>query len=146
MIASYSEREVFTPDEVELWRRAVRYVDRIPEYLADSRCHEVARAVGELLSLPHQDGFYGFVDHTWLWTRPLDRTAGRMGRIGFPHVLDVYRVGSLPMVALVDGAHTSLPHVGWAYRPGTERTDVDSDRVKTLVHAMDEAMHASPAH
>ena len=59
-----------------------------------------------------------------------------MGRIGFPHVLDVYCVGSLPMVRLVDGEHTSLPHIGWAYRPGDERKDIDEGRVEALVHAM----------
>lgn len=129
MSISFSERNIFTAQEIDLWRRAVKLVDKVPGSLADSRCHELARAVGSALDLPHQDGFYGFVDHTWLWTRPLERTAGR---VGFPHVLDVYCVGSLPMVRLVDGECTALPHIGWAYRPGPERNDIDLDRLQAL--------------
>jgi hypothetical protein len=64
------------------------------------------------------------------WTRPLERI---LGRVGFPNVLDVYSVGSLPVVRLVDGQHTALPHVGWAYRPGDPRPDVDGSVVDALV-------------
>ena len=70
MSISYSEREVFTAGERDLLRRAEACVARIPSRLSDSRCHEVARAVGFYLGLAHQDGSYGFVDHTWLWTAP----------------------------------------------------------------------------
>jgi len=133
MSISYAEREIFTARELDLWRRAERLIEAVPSTLAESRCHELARAVGRVLDLPHQDGFYGFVDHTWLWTRPLE-VRRTVGRIGFPHVLDVYCVGSLPMVRLVDGEHTALPHIGWAYRPGQERDDIDEDRIASLVH------------
>jgi hypothetical protein len=130
---SYSEREVFKPEEITLWRRATGLVARIPENLKNSRCHEVARACAKLLNLPVQDGFYGFVDHSWCWTRPVPHT---VGRLGFPNILDVYCVGSLPMVRLVDGEHTSLPHVGWAYRPGNARDDIDQERIRELLRAM----------
>jgi hypothetical protein len=40
------------------------------------------------------------------------------------------------MVALIDGEHTALPHIGWAYRPGPERTDIDLKHVAALVHTM----------
>ena len=129
---AYSELEIFSETEVRLFRRAQGLVSVLGD-LPDIRCHELARAVGLLLDLPHQDGFYGFVDHTWLWTRPIVRT---VGRIGFPHVLDVYSVGQLPMVRLVDGEHTQLPHVGWAYRPGEERKDIQMNIVHDLVIMM----------
>jgi hypothetical protein len=119
-------------------RRAEGLVARVPETFKDVRCHELARACGFFLSLTHQDGYYGFVDHTWLWTRPLEQRT-TFGRIGFPNILDVYCVGSLPMVRLVDGLHTSLPHIGWAYRPGEERQDVDEKTVKQLINAMRKA-------
>jgi hypothetical protein len=135
-IVSYSERKIFALKEVRLWREAERLVSKVPKALADTRCHELARAVGHHLHLTHQDGFYGFVDHTWLWTKPLSRT---IGRLGFPHILDVYCVGSLPMVRLVDGESPMLPHVGWAYRPGEERTDIDEERVRALIKAMKRA-------
>jgi hypothetical protein len=130
----HSERELFTPREVALFERARAYVHALDESRPTLRCHELARAVGLLLDLPHQDGFYGFVDHSWLWTEPLPSKL--IGRINFPNVLDVYSVGSLPMVRLVDGKHTSLPHVGWAYRPGEERKDIDMHLVHNLVMKM----------
>jgi len=140
MSISYSEREVFSAVEVHLWQEAERYVDRIPEALSDSRCHEIARAVGTLLGLSHQDGYYGFVDHTWLWTAPFAapcyEPSRNRTRVGFPHILDVYCVGSLPMVRLLDGEYTSLPHIGWSYRPGREREDIDTERVCALIRAM----------
>ena len=148
MSISYSERKVFTGGEINLLHRAERCVARIPNELADSRCHEVARAVGYRLGLAHQDGFYGFVDHTWLWTAPFAAScyepSRNKTRVGFPHVLDVYCVGSLPMVRLLDGEHTSLPHIGWAYRPGKERDDIDETRLRTLIEAMREPQTASP--
>jgi hypothetical protein len=134
---SYSEREIFTFHELLLFHQANCYIDAVRKIVDDSveiRCHELARAVGLLLNLPYQDGYYGFVDHTWLWTAPLPTTI--IGRINFPNILDVYSVGSLPMVRLVDARHTSLPHVGWAYRPDKERTDINMQLVHVLVNRM----------
>lgn len=137
---SYSARRIFSIDELTMLRRAEQLVRRVPESMKDVRCHELARACGFHLNLQHQDGYYGFVDHSWLWTRPLNRTVGRsvttFGRIGFPNILDVYCVGQMPMVRLVDGQHTSLPHIGWAYRPGEERQDVDDDTLERLIRIM----------
>ena len=130
----YSESVIFTCEEQELYDKATRLVESFDEKKFETiRCHELARAVGQRLGLPVQDGHYGFVDHSWLWTRPLGET---MGRVGFPNILDVYSVGQLPMVRLVDGQHTSLPHVGWAYRPDKDRDDVRTDVVEQLVERM----------
>jgi hypothetical protein len=132
----YAELEMFDPVELALWRNATKLVAALREAeFPDVRCHELARAVGLQLDLQVQDGFYGFVDHSWLWTRPLGQTAGR---IGFPNILDVYSVGQLPLVRLVDAQATSLPHVGWAYRPANAREDVQQDTVHRLVARMAE--------
>lgn len=128
----YSAAEIFSEEERDLLRRATEMVYSLEES-PSLRCHELARAVGRVLKLQHQDGYYGFVDHTWLWTtRFVPNALNAHTRLDFPNILDVYSVGSLPMVRLVDGKHTSLPHVGWAYRPGRPREDIDQDRVTDL--------------
>jgi len=132
----YAELEIFTGEELEIWRCATKLVDALREVeFPDLRCHELARAVGKVLGLQVQDGFYGFVDHSWLWLRPLGPT---VGRFGFPNILDVYSVGVLPLVRLVDAQATSLPHVGWAYRPANAREDVQQAVVDRLVARMAE--------
>lgn len=125
---SYSKSDIFKAKDLDLLHAATHLVELVPD-IPGLRCHELARAIGKVLGLLHQDGYYGFVDHTWLWTRPVGRT---LGRHGFPHVLDVYCVGSMPQVRLVDGEHTALPHIGWAYRPGPERDDIDDVMVRRL--------------
>lgn len=137
----YAELNVFTPQECDLWLRATALVIRVDEVVfPDLRCHELARAVGQVLDLPVQDGSYGFVEHSWLWTRPVDnqQLTSLRRRLGFPNVLDVYSVGALPVVRLVDGGCTALPHIGWAYRPGDPRTDVDQAVVDALVRLFSE--------
>jgi hypothetical protein len=136
-VRSYSESNVFSPGETRLLRTARQLVDRVSERGPEVRCHELSRAVGRVLELPVQDGYYGFVDHSWLWTRSLDASRPRnMTRLGFPNILDVYSVGQLPQVRLVGCEHPQLPHVGWAYRPGAERSDVDAALVDRLAEAM----------
>jgi hypothetical protein len=131
---SYSELEIFTEKEVRLFHVATQLVEALPRP-PKLRCHELARALGCILGLQHQDGYYGFVDHSWLWTtKPEWNTLTERTRLGFPNILDVYSVGSLPMVRLVDGKHPSLPHVGWAYRPGKLREDIDQVAVNDLVN------------
>lgn len=139
---SYSETNIFKPEALKLLRRASLLIEGLADRVDKTvRCHELARAAGLVLKLPFQDGMYGFVEHTWLWTRPLSREFGdgqafdmRMG----PNLLDVYCVGRLPMVQLIDGEHTQLPHLGWSYRPSSRRRDIDHALVKSLVVAMRE--------
>lgn len=139
---SYSATDIFSTLELDLLARAERMVAAIPEELDRAhqivhgsrvRCHELARAVGRLLELHWQDGYYGFVEHTWLWT-----TAP--SRFGLPNILDVYAVGSLPQVRLVACTNPSLPHVGWAYRPAATRTDIDDSLLRRLEEVMRGAM------
>jgi hypothetical protein len=133
-VKSYSEREIFSERELAILQRATALVARLDDSRPALRCHELARAVGLILDLPHVDGHYGFVQHSWLWTKPPGEII--TPRVGLPNILDVYAVGSLPMVRLVDCQCVSLPHVGWGYRPGPDRTDIDAHLVHDLVNAM----------
>jgi hypothetical protein len=134
-VKGYSVKEIFSWQEQETLKMATKMVESLDEQSikGEIRCHELARAVGKLLGLEHCDGFYGFVDHTWLWTKPLDPARVITPRMYFPNILDVYSVGSLPQVRLVDCNHTSLPHIGWGYRPGIKREDINEDLVSVLV-------------
>jgi hypothetical protein len=131
---SYSEEEIFSEAEVLLLQKATKVVAGL-NASGGIRCHELARAIGWLLELEVQDGYYGFVDHSWLWTTRLDLERVITPRLGLPNILDVYCVGSMPMVRLVDCQHTALPHVGWSYRPSEKRRDIDEGLV-TKLHAM----------
>lgn len=125
--------ELFTKPEMEFLQRAVRIVDLLPELSPDGeliRCHEVARVVGCLLKLEVQDGKYGLHDHSWLWTGPFHPRWPRS--CDPPKILDPYCVGNLPIVRLLDSA-SSVPHLGWMYRPGPERDDVLNDFVASEV-------------
>ena len=97
------------------------------------RCHEVARAVGQVLDLPVQDGWYGAVDHSWLWVHAGADPYGFGGAI-----LDVYCVGRLPMVQLVTrdrqhGHYAAGGLVPSLYREGPVRTDIRLDVVKAMI-------------
>lgn len=158
---SYSEERIFDAEEIRLLRRATSLVERVRSEVPRSaiqesatracdprelvtpskgeiRCHELARAVGRVLSLEFIDGSYGFVDHTWLWTTPFPKEATEEAlALGFPNILDVYAVGQLPQVRLVScRSGGALPHVGWSYRPGRPRTDIDWKLVQELVAEM----------
>ena len=124
----YAEKSLLTNVEIALLRRATALVDRVGDELGTVRCHELARAVGRVLDLEVQDGSYGFVEHSWLWTTPFPKDFHEeQVHLGFPNILDVYTPGQVPMVQLlVCGEHGALPHVGWSYRPAWRpRTDVD---------------------
>lgn len=60
------------------------------------RCHEMARAVGRILDLPVVDGVCGAVQHSWLTIKAHQDPTER------EFILDVYAVGRLPPVQLVD--------------------------------------------
>jgi hypothetical protein len=132
-----SEFNLFSPIEVQLFRRATAIVARVRDVDA-IRCHELARAAGRVLDLEVQDGSYGFVDHSWLWTSSLPKDLGEeYARFGFPNILDVYCPGQLPMVRLLSCKETPLPHVGWSYRPAWRpRTDIDWKIVDALENEM----------
>jgi hypothetical protein len=104
----YAAQKVFTPRELRLHEQAAALVSLVPDEIGGQlvRCHELARAIGRTLNLEHEDGRYGFVEHTWLWTEPRDRKFCVAWSL--PNVLDVYVPGTTPQVQLQNMA-TSLP-------------------------------------
>lgn len=126
----YTERVIFTRQEIRVWKMATEMVNRLPDPLESNeiRCHELARAVGQVLGLDHSDGKFGFVEHSWLRTCPDVK--------GRSNILDVYAVGMVPMVMLVDTKHVTL-QMRKLYVPAKiPRTDIDEDRVKWLIQQM----------
>lgn len=120
---SHSEVRIFSRQEMESYHRAVVAVSQLPD-IPNLRCHEVARAVGMTLHLPIQDGHYGLIEHSWIWTKPW-----KWGT--YPsNVLDVYCVGRLPQVQLIDLQYL-LPHMPM-YKPSKPRTDIDHALVLEL--------------
>lgn len=126
----YAYEEVFTAEERKLQARAAKLVAKAPYLFGGShvRCHELARAVAKVLGLKNAvcDGWFGMVEHTWLWTTPHQPLAF------LPNVLDVYRPGCHPQVVLVHTSST-LP---FDYRRGDKRKDIDPIVVDRLVAAM----------
>lgn len=101
----YAAREIFTEAEVALVSRVSSLVAACP-YEIDGepvRCHELVRAVGEELGLSWADGWFGMVEHSWLWTKPWVRP-GPM-----PNIIDAYSPGRLPQVMLVHTGSHALP-------------------------------------
>lgn len=131
-------------------RLAAAAVDRLgsasspaiePAVLDAVRCHELARAVAWALvafeerpserstpcagSVRVVDGlFAGSVEHSWI---ELDGPVPGKGAI-----LDVYAVGSAPMVQLRDTGRFVVE----LYREGEARTDVNQDMLLTLTAAI----------
>lgn len=128
---SYAETDVFCGYERNLLARAERAVDACPRLVdgKEVRCHELVRAVGFCLDLPAAcvaDGWYGMVEHSWLWTQAFEKYTG------LPNVLDVYVTGRLPQVQLVH----STPILPFEYRRGDLRRDIRKPVIRLLVEAI----------
>jgi hypothetical protein len=142
---SYSERQMFTKRELALLRAAEVCVRAAtdPDPNNPVRCHELARAVARTLDLEastavqFQDGYYGHVEHSWLWTTPVDPVR-LLRRAAWPTILDVYSVGRLPMVQLVAARPGALPHERGAFTLDDPRdpSDVWGGEVQRLVGEM----------
>jgi hypothetical protein len=127
----YSETHGFLPEEVALFEKAKRLVGAVEDDRETRiRSHELARAVGQVLRLPVVDGVYGAVDHSWCL---VERTHGPMLRT--TSVLDVYCVGRLPQVQLVDVVDAVLGHRGM-YQERARREDIDARRLMEIVAVM----------
>lgn len=121
----YAAVVIFDAEELALLKRATRLVDCLPDYTVSYRmpvrCHELARAVGQILKLKVIDGRYGVADHSWLMTeKPY-------------HLLDVYACGRLPQVQLVDVSAVCNTE----YRFGEERQDINTNMVYDLLGWME---------
>lgn len=132
----YSADRVFEPSELKLWEKATDLVRLIPDYGYDNgtvRCHELTRAVAIHLHSDRpqmfvSDGKFGIVDHSWL--EYIDRGRGK-------HIiLDVYAVGSYPMVQLIDLDGSIGIQGARRYTEGPARTDIDENMVQKLVLRM----------
>lgn len=132
---SYSETHVFTTRARAMLERAAACVAAVPDdewdvvRWGEIRCHELARAVGRVLDMRHVDGVYGAVHHTWLVV-PSEGA-----------ILDVYAVGQLPQVRLIDVVCVGLPHRS-AYSGRAPRTDIRHHVVDELVAFMRAALQA----
>lgn len=125
---SAAEVEIFSPLEMAMLRRARAIVERFPTKVDGKwvRCHEVARVVGAELGLEVADGMYGGMEHSWLWTTPLDSEL-RAWRL--PNVLDTYTPGREPQVQLI---HTG-PYSPIYYRKEmVHRSDIRVDVMQHL--------------
>lgn len=120
----YTEAEVVTKLDLELLKRATDLVALCPGKIGGKwvRCHELARAVGELLGLEVVDGSYGAMEHSWIVIRS--------GKALL--VLDVYVPAALPQVQL-------RPYWFGApvmYRPGETRKDIRKRVMTQLLATM----------
>lgn len=128
---TYSEREVFPPEDVRAFNKATVIVRHLPDAGPDGRelrCHEVVRVVGHFLHLPFWDGRYELgAEHSWLET-----TSG--------HILDVYTVGRLPPVQLI----AVVPTMPTRYRILHFRDDVRQDTIEHLIKYVEERTNVRP--
>lgn len=125
----HSSHHIFKSSEISLWKRATELVEGLPEDLY-LRCHELTRAVALYLNSVRPrllvcDGKFGSASHSWL----VVTTPGR-------HViLDVYSVGSLPMVQLIDAGSLAIRDAR-RYVEGTPREDIDERMIRRLLTKM----------
>jgi hypothetical protein len=125
-VRSYSERHIFAARALSLRAAAERLIALVPEPIHeddDWRCHELARAIGTRLRLEVVDGRFGGVEHSWL--EVVDGCLDRRSAI-----LDIYAVGSLPQVRVVDPRSPE----GALFEPGPERADVRGHDLAALDH------------
>ena len=127
----YSASNIFTLQELELLHEVSVQVVDLPED-EHLRCHELARAIAIFhadhpLKLTAVDGKFGLVEHSWI-----QFAAGSTER---GHLLDVYAVGSLPMVQLIDAWSLGLRSAR-QFVAGVTREDVRTDVVDQLLIAL----------
>jgi hypothetical protein len=115
---SYSERVRFTKREGKILSSASLAVALLPTDLDPSgeelRCHELARAIGELLNLRVVDGMYGLVDHSWCVITAAPEAGSDAS--SWDKILDVYAIGRCPQVQLID-TYPNCQHVFNPDRP-----------------------------
>jgi hypothetical protein len=127
---SYAAKDEFPPQEQVLLEKLSELIPRIPEEIASPiRCHELTRAVARLYGLAHVDGHYGRTEHSWLYTRLKPRASKN-------YILDVYAVGRLPMVQLVDAYYYRDTYI-----ESTERTDIDHNAVEQILGCLSSWSH-----
>lgn len=131
----YSERCLFLPSVTRLYVFLCKVLERFDSspygsgHDRELRCHELTRAVKRFIQhhgdVPYHppnvtlyDGKYSIVDHSWL-----EILAKSPEGLCSLYILDVYTVGQLPQVQLLDITF-SLPHRA-NYRAQARRDDID---------------------
>jgi hypothetical protein len=123
---SISEREYMSPEARHLLELAQMAVKMLPDAMDPEgiRCHELARAVARQLQRGFVvDGTYAHVDHSWI-ELPISHDG---------YILDVYAVGRLPQVQLLQ-KHLLLQKQTLLYMGGHARTDLR----RRVLNAMDD--------
>lgn len=126
----YSISQIFTLTELDLARDVSSAIIKLPED-EHLRCHELARAVATHFAdnplRPYVvDGKFGLVDHSWIQFGKGHKERG--------HILDVYAVGSCPMVQLIDAFSVGLRSAR-QFVTGETRDDIRGDDVERLLIA-----------
>lgn len=122
---SYSEKSVFTAEQLALLETARTAVENIEE-AGELRCHEIARFVLHVLERKQGrplfrvvDGNYAGCDHSWIQLSP-------------EVILDPYAVARVPMVQLVYVGPRTLQRL--QYREEERREDIDHGTVAHLIN------------
>lgn len=137
----------FTSDEIKLWNVARQLVEPIPGEIEGDRVDvmHLARAVGQIMDRPVQDGFYGGMPHTWLWTgNPNERDLKYFSVHGWTpatRILDIKVPWTHPNVLLVDSQMSlpDLPFYRTRLRPELQRIpefSIDKGLMSVLVEMM----------
>jgi len=130
---SICEVEYFGQKALNILERAELAVAILPNDKT-LRCHEVARAVGGSLGLDVVDGKFGAVDHSWC------AFVSTVGSNPHRFILDVYAVGRLPQVQLIDASSAAMMGLCALFRPGQTRDDINV----ALVQSLQARIHSSP--
>lgn len=149
----FAERRYFPREVRAAFHLATYIVNGLGQRSPEIRCHELALAVAPILREEIRginsivwSGHYGAVEHSWLKVSTLDPFTATGRHIAEWHILDVYAVGRMPQVQLVDGT-AILPE--WKlYKPAKMREDTDHKLVTELVREMREfiQINRSTAH
>src|SRR5262245_48393797 len=129
----YSVTDIFTEAELDVHRTATLLVGNLPD-IPELRCHELARAVAEFLTTRYVhigfhivDGKFGTVDHSWLVFRNPRKD------VCYRHtILDVYSVGSVPVVQLHCADALGLRNAR-RFIEGQPRDDIDTAMIEHVL-------------
>lgn len=132
----FAERRYLPREARAAFHLATFLVGGIQERQPEIRCHELAVAVRQLI-LEEIDGLivglytgtYGAVEHSWLGVAPTGTWPRDQA------ILDVYAVGRLPQVQLVDGS-AMMPEAKLYQRADQQRSDLDQVIVTLLIVEM----------
>jgi len=118
-VKSYTLKECVSEEAVQIWKEATRLISFIQGYSDLIRCHELARAVVEIVGGEVRDGKFGPIEHSWIQLKTPCLS-----------ILDPYQPGTVPQCVLI---HKNLlnPIVS-LYESWPFRTDIRNDVVQSI--------------